>query len=111
MTLTQNQIQYFIKHFFLPNDYAGAESIAKGLLTRGTSLVAGTKCIWTGGVGNFIKIKPFDGAYQISEYVFDLEGFLSSSWVQDITKSYYDEVFVNLKEEEKRLADIGRLIK
>lgn len=81
MKLNEIQINYLLK--FFPDNCAGAKDIARKLLTNGTCIVAGTKPIWSGGIGNFIKYKPVKDAFECTEYTLDIDYLLSSTWIKD----------------------------
>ena len=52
--LTEHQINFLLK-FFENKEYSGWKNIATKLIETGSCIVAGDKCIWNGGIGNFIK--------------------------------------------------------
>ncbi len=56
--LTEHQKQFLFDNFFEQQEYAGWKSIANNLLEKGSCVVAGSTCIWIGGIGNFMKISP-----------------------------------------------------
>jgi hypothetical protein len=76
LTLKQ---QEFLLEFF-KNEYAGWRNIATILLTSGECTVAGEKCIWRGGVGNFIKTEIAEGYFGCLKYTFNLKEFISSQY-------------------------------
>jgi len=60
--LTEIQKEFLLKNFFTNENYAGWRSIATKLLTTGKCIVPGSKCIWHGGIGNFIKTAEAEDA-------------------------------------------------
>lgn len=87
-TLTENQISFLLEYFFKAEEFAGWKNIATKLLNTGSCIVAGKKCIWIGGIGNFIKTKDAENAVDCLLYEFDLEYFLSSAWYNEISNQY-----------------------
>jgi hypothetical protein len=83
-TLTDYQKEFILKHFFINEKYPGWKSIATALLEKGNCIVAGEKCIWIGGIGNFVKTKVHEEAIGCLLYTFNLNEFLSSKWYKEI---------------------------
>ena len=57
--------------------------------------MAGNKCIWLGGVGNFIKSKPLaenEGYYGCMRYQFNLSDFLRWGTVVDFLYAKAQEI-------------------
>ncbi len=78
--LTEYQKEFMFQNFFEQQEYAGWKSIAHNLLEKGSCVVAGSGCIWVGGIGNFIKISPApEPTVGCVKYEFDLETFLGSN--------------------------------
>lgn len=78
----------FLLTFFKHNHYPGWENIAEKLIDSGECIVAGTLCIWYGGIGNYIKSKPHENAFNCSIYTFDLANFKESAWFKERRKEY-----------------------
>ena len=57
MNLTESQKKFLLSTFFESDKYPGSRSIGDKLLTNGKVIVAGDRCIWIGGIGNFIQTK------------------------------------------------------
>lgn len=107
--LTDNQKEFLVEYFFKHEGYAGWREIAITLLEQGTCIVAGNKRIRSGGIGNFINIRPAINAVDCSEYTFDLDLFLSSQWYKDIAGKVIANLTNDLKEQTERLTDITNL--
>jgi hypothetical protein len=107
--LTENQKEYLCEYFFRNRELAGWKSIATKLLETGECVVAGSSCIWSGGIGNFIKTEPGDGFFGCLKYKFDLEVFLTSEWFKQITGSYVEDLEAMKNEFENKLNDIQSL--
>jgi hypothetical protein len=106
MSLTEKQLEFLLEFFELP-EYPGWKNVATCLLTEGNCIVPGTKCIWKGGVGNYIKTESLPNAYNCILYKFDLYMFLSSPWI----KEHYEYHIAELEETIKRLEDTKNEIK
>lgn len=93
--------------FFESDYYAGWRNIAEALIKNGTCIVPGSECIWSGGIGNWIKTQKTIGAIDCLTYTFDLEEFKKSAWflerkdvkIADITRQI-EELNNKLKELE-----------
>lgn len=85
MKLNERQIEFISKMF--ANECAGANSIARKLLTNGKCVVAGRSKIWYGGIGNFITDKPAEDAVDCTELTLDLDCFLSSQWFKNAAEN------------------------
>lgn len=81
--LTEFQIKFLLKNFFKREDIAGWETIATNLIMKGECIVAGTKRIWCGGVGNFIDFKPYPDAYECTIMTFRKDEFFNSVFFKD----------------------------
>jgi len=90
--LNENHKEYLLKYFFDNERYEGWKSIATSLLETGECVVAGDRCIWLGGIGNFIKTENEEGFFGCVKYVFDLEYFLSSEYFKEITENYINQM-------------------
>lgn len=91
MTLTEHQTKFILENFFR-NDYAGWENIARKLLTTGKCVVAGNRCIWIRGIGNYITTTEADGYFGCLVYKFDLYYFLTSAWFNEIYDNYVERL-------------------
>ena len=107
--LTEKQIEYIVNHFFKNDDFAGWKTIAVSLLMTGKCIVAGDGCVWVGGIGNFIKTNKADGFYGCTEYVFDLEVFLSCLWYKEYTEIYLNDLYDKINELEEEHGEIATL--
>ena len=67
IVLTTYQKDFLLNNFFENTSYAGWRGIATTLLETGECVVAGDKCIWVGGIGNFIEIKKAEGFLRFKE--------------------------------------------
>lgn len=108
MKLNNQQIDFLLD--FFPATISGAKEIAKKLLTNGKCIIAGTNPIWVGGIGNFIKTKPVEDAYQCTELTLDLEMFLESEWFKDEAQGKLLEVQRNIYDLQSKAIDITELI-
>ena len=108
-TLTENQKEYILEYFFKNNEYAGWKNIANILLERGKCIVPGKKCIWYGGIGNFIKTSDSTEAVDCLLYTFDLDYFLTSEWFKEITNHYESKLFTKKLKLDKEYEDIINL--
>ena len=84
--LNDNQIVFLLENFFRNDKYPGWRNIGVKLLETGECIVPGDKCIWQGGIGNFIGTEPAEGTVGCLLYDFDLEFFLTSKWYAEIAK-------------------------
>lgn len=73
----------FLLTFFENREYAGWLNIASKLIEYGRCVVAGTECIWKGGIGNFINVSDADNAVGCSLYEFNIDEFMSSDWYKE----------------------------
>lgn len=96
--ITENQKNFLLK-FFESDKYPGALSIGEKLITNGKCIVAGSNCIWKGGIGNFIKLsEPIDvDVVGCVEYSFDLDYFMTSEWYKEIKEEYLKELRAEYK--------------
>lgn len=107
--LTENQINFLLKYFFKAEEFAGWKNIATKLLNTGSCIVAGKNCIWRGGIGNFIKTKNAENAFDCLLYEFDLDYFLTSKWYLEV-KNEYVATLVNEKLQiEDQINEINNL--
>jgi len=108
MILNETQIKTLLKLF--PIDCNGAENIARKLLTNGKCIVAGTQPIWRGGVGNFIKTKNAEDAFECLEYTLDIKSFILSDFVQDYLDTALQLSRRELQEKQNVVMCISELI-
>lgn len=99
--LTEAQVEFILEKFFLPwtNQYPGAMNLGRTLLTEGTAIVAGVKCIFVGGIGNFIKTEDAEGYFDCLKYTFQMESFLTSLYFHEVLESNLE----SLAEEKSKI--------
>jgi len=81
--MTGEQIEFIKKYFFKNEEYADWDNIATRLLQEGSCIVAGNIKLWSGGIGNFIKISPAENAFACFLLTFDKDSFLQSAWFKE----------------------------
>lgn len=100
------QKKFILNSFFYSQDLAGCINIGTKLIENGSCIVAGEKCPWSGGIGNFIKTKyTSDDFVGCVELIFDLEYFKSSQYfmqeydreLKKLTRKF-DEISKDLEE-------------
>jgi len=96
--LTEVQ-KVFLLTFFENEKYCGWGNIARSLLESGECVVPGDKCIWVGGIGNFIKTETVEHFHGCLKYVFDLEYFMTSAW-------YKEEHFIHMQKLSQKYIDV-----
>lgn len=94
MELTKNQKTFLLETFFKNENYPGWGSIAESLLTKGECIVAGDRCIWLGGVGNFIQTEKAEGLFGCLKYTFNSEQFFNSLYYQVAKRNYLNDLNV-----------------
>ena len=109
LELTKIQKDFILQKFFFNRDFAGWKGIATKLLEKGKCVVAGEKCIWVGGVGNFINTKKAEDSFGCIEYNFDLEYFLGSKFFKETTKDVVLDIAESKKLLEERYSDLNFL--
>ena len=109
MKLTVTQKNFLLECFFKNEAYAGWRNIADKLLDSGFCTVAGNKCIWLGGVGNYIKVEEAEDLIGCCKYTFDLEDFLTSGWFKQVHSIYITELAQKKKKIEDEYNEIGEL--
>lgn len=107
--LTEYQKTFLIDTFFKNENYAGWRNIATKLVENGRCLVAGTECIWKGGIGNFIKTEEAKNAVDCTEYYFDLEYFLTSSFFKEYKEQKYNKLVLEKQVLEKECRELEML--
>jgi len=105
--ITDIQFKFLLNYFFKNEKYPGWESIARKLIVDGSVNVAGDKCIWWGGVGNFIKTEPF--GIGCLTYKFDLDEFMESLYYQDIRDQYVAKLFEKMDLAQREYEEISVL--
>jgi hypothetical protein len=107
--LTETQKEFLLETFFRNEDYHGWRSIGYKLLDKGSCIVAGTKCIWVGGIGNFIKVTPAEDAFGCSEYKFNLKEFLDSDWFFETKREHVRDLEEKARRARIKFEDISKL--
>lgn len=107
--LTQIQKEFLLDYFFKDERFAGWKNIATKLLEKGRCIVAGTDCIWNGGIGNFIKLSLAENTYGCLLYEFDLDNFLSSKFYKEISGEYIDILAGEKRVSDQKLEEIINL--
>lgn len=74
---TKIQEDWLLGSFFYLPSCAGWRTIASRLIQDGKCIVAGDGKIWIGGVGNFIKTSPAEGAVSCTLLTFQHEEFFA----------------------------------
>ncbi len=109
MKITENQKEFLLNYFFKNESFAGWKNIATKLIESGSCIVAGTDCIWKGGIGNFIQIDNAEEAIDCLKYTFSLKYFLSSEWFKEIHNSYIAELAQEKRKIEEKYFEITNL--
>ena len=116
MNLTESQKKFLLSAFFESDKYPGSRSIGDKLLTDGKATIAGDKCIWIGGIGNFIQTKETTEAFGCIEYSFDLDTFLSSNWFKEMKQLHIEKMSeevdilkTELKDKEDNINELNLL--
>lgn len=72
------QKNWLLETFFKNEQFAGWKNIAEKLIDTGSCVTTNQgKKIWVGGIGNFIKSKPYEGGVDLIELTFDVKEFCS----------------------------------
>jgi len=100
------QKEFLLNYFFITREYAGWRNVAEKLIDKGRCIVAGNTRIWSGGIGNFLKIEPAKDAVDCSVYIFYLENFLSSEFFKDVCNSYIAEIATKKREIEQQYEEL-----
>lgn len=108
-TLTENQKNFLLETFFKNEKYPGWRSIATKLLESGQCLVAGTHCIWNGGIGNYISTKPAEDAVDCSRYTFHIDLFLESDWFKETKALRVAELTRKKQEAVQQLEEVSTI--
>jgi len=109
--LSDQQMSFIMENFFNFHDdkYPGRKAIAFSLLQTGQCTVAGTDCIWKGGIGNFISTKPAENAVECSLYTFHMDEFLGSSWFREAQDRYLAELSLKMTRLGKEYDEIIKI--
>lgn len=91
-SITTAQKKFLLSVFFENEKYPGWFGIADTLIDKGECIVAGTECIWKGGIGNFIKCEPYADAFGCSIYKFNIDDFMTSKWFKEQKELYLAEL-------------------
>lgn len=84
--------KFLLECFFKNEKFAGWRNIAENLIDSGECIVAGTNCIWKGGIGNFITLETPSKEYiGCIKYKFDLDYFKTSLWFKETLLSYLSQ--------------------
>lgn len=86
--ITNNQKEFLLEMFFKNELYPGWKNIGEKLIMYGYCVVPGDKCIWCGGIGNFIELEPAEDFVGCIKYKFDLSVFTKSEWYKEIKNLY-----------------------
>jgi hypothetical protein len=92
IALHKFQKEYLLEAFFKHGSHVNWRNIATKLLEDGSCIVPGDKCIWSGGIGNFIKTTTPENAIGCLLYEFDLRDFLHSEFFKEINEVYVSEI-------------------
>lgn len=95
-TLPVQQKDFLVRTFFKNDDFPGWEGIAEKLILNGECIVAGTECIWQGGIGNFITLSPVDTAVGCVRYEFDFELFLTSVHYREVRAYHASQLRIKM---------------
>lgn len=107
-TLTNYQKEFILKYFFENEKYAGWKNIGTTLLETGECVVAGTNCIWFGGIGNFIETELAEGFFNCLKYKFNLDYFLSSNWYKEISNEYLSTIIEKQSTNRKEYQELEK---
>lgn len=109
MVLTETQKNFILK-FFVNEEYAGWSHIANKLIDKGECIVAGDKCLWYGGVGNFIRTYEAYDYYGCMKYTFNLDEFIKSKYFIENLKSELNKTNNELNIIEKKHRELTHLL-
>ena len=105
---TENQTQYLLT-FFENDEYTGWKNIALKLITNGKCIVAGEKCIWNGGIGNFIETKNMEDAIGCLQYEFNVDNFMNSNYFKELINNKISQLSDNKRRADEEYNDICNL--
>lgn len=109
--LTKHQANFIVNNFFIDSRYPGSRSIGEKLVENGKCIVAGTKSIYVGGIGNFIKTKEADDCVDCLEYTFDINMFLSSKWYKETQDLFLNDLGSEIKRLKQEVIDFEQQYK
>lgn len=104
MKPTEHQIDFLLT--FFPDTTEGSTSIAIRLIIDGRCIVANNDSVWRGGIGNYIKVKPFEPSVDCFEYTFDLQSFLKSQWFKSTITPKIESIKTDIDLANKKLKEI-----
>lgn len=107
--LTENQKTFLLNNFFKNEQYAGWKNIATTLIEKGKCVVAGDRCIWLGGIGNFINTSNADGYFDCLLYEFNLDYFMTSEYYKEIHAAILEELSDKIIHLQEIHSDISNL--
>lgn len=96
--LTDYQFRFILVNFFKKEEGIAWRIIACNLLEYGRAIYAGEKCVWDGGIGNFIRTEKAEGYHGCLLYSFDLESFLKSEYFLTERSIFVSQAVTRLKE-------------
>lgn len=107
--LTEYQKEFILNKFFKSLPVPGWINIARKLLDTGKCIVPGDRCIWIGGIGNYISTKEAENAIDCLLYELDLDLFLSSDWFKEYKIDYEKDLLERRSKIEEEYLDISNL--
>jgi hypothetical protein len=93
--------EFLLNTFFKNERFSGWKGIAENLIDKGECIVAGTDCIWKGGIGNFIKVEEANDLIGCIKYIFDYNDFVSKDNL--FFMEYYTPYLEDLKYEAEKI--------
>lgn len=99
--LNKIQLEFIKEHFFKLTHAIGWKQIADNLLTNEHCIVAGTECIWRGGIGNFIKVEKSLDAIGCLVYKFDVNTFLESEFFKEAYNAKIEALYKEMENAEE----------
>lgn len=113
MKLTEYQKTFLIDKFFKLNDsFIYWQNIANKLIDDGECIATGDKCIWVGGIGNFIRISKPNNLVGCIKYEFKFDEFINSEYFRVVSSQYtnnLDDTINKLKQEYNEVSSIKYL--
>ena len=107
--LTEHQMEFILLNFFHSYEHPGWRNIATKLIEHEECIVAGTECIWMGGIGNFISVSNSNNLVGCMLYEFDLKSFIGSKWFKEIKEGLELELSEDINELKSKLNQIETL--
>lgn len=111
MVILDKEQKEILLPLFEKKSFEGWKNIANELLNHEVCIVAGTECIWKGGVGNFIKTKSADHLIDCLEYTLDRETFIESMMVQNYIHNQLSDLELEIDRLRSTSNSIENLIK